>query len=90
MTNLSIFAFEGNQVRFVGTLDEPEWIGADVCRILDLDTSLAVNGRATRPGSGLDDDEKGTAILNTPGGEQEMLTVKEPGLYCCCPNLAKQ
>jgi prophage antirepressor-like protein len=30
---------------------------------------------------GLEDDEKGTAIVSTPGGEQEMLTVTEPGLY---------
>jgi prophage antirepressor-like protein len=29
----------------------------------------------------LDVDEKGTAIVSTPGGEQEMLTVTEAGLY---------
>lgn len=81
MTNLSIFTFEGQQVRFVGTLDEPEWIAADVCNILELNTSEAVNGRKDRPGSGLDNDEKGIVIVDTPGGEQEMLTVKEPGLY---------
>ncbi len=46
-----------------------------------MDTSLAVNGRPDRPNSGLDSDEKGTAIVSTPGGNQEMLTVTEPGLY---------
>ena len=30
---------------------------------------------------GLEVDEKGTAIVRTPGGKQEMLTVTEAGLY---------
>lgn len=81
MTNLSVFAFEGYQVRFVGTAENPEWVAADVCGILGLDTSIAINGRPDRPNSGLDFDEKGTAIVSTPGGKQEMLTVTEPGLY---------
>lgn len=81
MTNLSVFAFEGYQVRFVGTAENPEWVAADVCSILGLDTSIAINGRPDRPNSGLDFDEKGTAIVSTPGGNQEMLTVTEPGLY---------
>ena len=81
MTNLSVFAFEGHQVRFVGTAENPEWVAADVCSILGLDTSIAINGRPDRPNSGLDFDEKGTAIVSTPGGNQEMLTVTEPGLY---------
>ena len=78
---VTVFAFEGQQVRFVGTSEKPEWVAADVCGILGLDTSLAVNGRPDRPNSGLDSDEKGTAIVSTPGGNQEMLTVTEPGLY---------
>jgi len=81
ISNLSIFAFEGHQVRFVGTAEQPEWVAADICHVLGLDTSLAVNGRPDRPSSGLDADEKGTAIVNTLGGNQEMLTVTEPGLY---------
>jgi prophage antirepressor-like protein len=43
--------------------------------------SLAVNGRADRPGDGLDDDERGIATVNTPSGEQQMLVVSESGLY---------
>jgi len=81
MTNLAVFAFEGQQVRFVGTAEQPEWVAADICHVLGLDTSLAVNGRPDRPNSGLDADEKGTAIVNTLGGNQEKLTVTEPGLY---------
>jgi prophage antirepressor-like protein len=43
MTNLSVFAFEGHQVRFVGTAENPEWVAADVCSILGLDTSIAID-----------------------------------------------
>lgn len=75
MSNLSTFLFEQQQVRFVGTADNPEWIAADVCQCLDLnDTSKALNS--------LESDEKGTRIVRTLGGEQLMLTVTEPGLYC--------
>lgn len=88
MSNLSVFVFESQQVRFVGTVEKPEWVAADVCAILDIDTSVAVNGRKRTSSDaseyfdgGLDADEKGTAIVSTPGGEQEMLTVTEAGLY---------
>ncbi|WP_225226021.1 BRO-N domain-containing protein [Komarekiella delphini-convector] len=74
MSNLSVFAFEGNEVRFVGTAEKPEWVAADVCTCLQLsDTSKALET--------LEPDEKGTKNVRTPGGEQEMLTVTEPGLY---------
>jgi hypothetical protein len=74
MTNLTVFAFEGQQVRFVGTTEQPEWVAQDVCECLELsDTSKALEP--------LEIDEKGTKIVRTPGGEQEMLTVNEPGLY---------
>ncbi|MBD2505593.1 BRO-N domain-containing protein [Anabaena azotica] len=48
MSNLSVFVFESQEVRFVGTPDKPEWIANDVCIILDIDTSIAVNGRKRR------------------------------------------
>ncbi len=88
MNNLPIFAFEGQQVRLVGTAERPEWVAADVCSILDLNTSEAVNGHKRKASDGtvvfqggLDEDEKGMVIVHTPGGEQEMLTVNEQGLY---------
>ena len=81
MSNLSVFRFEGHPIRVVGTEERPLWVAADACKILDLDTSTAVNGRPDRPNSGLDEDEKDTALVSTPGGEQEMLVVTEPGLY---------
>ena len=36
MTNLTVFAFEGQQVRFVGTTEQPEWIAQDVCDVLEV------------------------------------------------------
>ena len=88
MTNLTIFQFEQNEVRFVGTANNPWWVASDVCAILGIVVSLAVNGRErkAKDGSvyhdgGLDEDEKGVAIVNTLGGDQEMSIINEPGLY---------
>ncbi|MHC5771191.1 MAG: BRO-N domain-containing protein [Nostoc sp.] len=74
MSNLSVFSFESQEVRFVGTAEKPEWVAADVCACLQLrDTSKALET--------LEPSEKGTKNVRTLGGEQEMLTVNEPGLY---------
>lgn len=74
MNNITLFSFEGHQVRFVGTTDKPEWIAQDVCEVL---------GIKWRPDAldGLDDDERGYAIDVSPGGKQQMVTVTESGLY---------
>lgn len=66
--------FEGQEVRFVGTWDKPEWIAQDVCDVLS-------NGLASNALRDFDEDEKGMCTIHTPGGSQEMLTVREPGLY---------
>jgi len=69
-----IIEFEGKQVRMVGTLEKPEWVAKDVCDVLGLDN----------PSKALldfPDDEKGITSGNTPGGNQSLLTVTEPGLY---------
>lgn len=42
--------------------------------------AIVVNGRPDRPGSGLDEDEKGLQIVNTPGGPQKMAIINESGL----------
>ena len=52
----------------------PWFIVKDVCAVLDL-------SNVTVATSSLDEDERGSVILNTLGGEQEMLTVSESGLY---------
>lgn len=68
------FTYEGAQLRTVVVDGEPEFVAADVCRILDhSNPSAAV--------SGLDDDERGLRNVETPSGVQQMVTVTEAGLY---------
>ena len=74
MSNLIPYSFEGYEVRFVGTADLPEWIAKDVCIVLDIK-----NPSDTL--ADFDEDEKGIAFIDTPGGRQKVLTVKEPGFY---------
>jgi prophage antirepressor-like protein len=71
--------FEGKRVRFVGTLDKPEWIAQDVCDVLE-------NGLASSALRDFDEDEKGMYtihIVESSGRKrvQGVLTVTEPGLY---------
>ena len=70
-----IFNYQGNRVRTTIKDGQPWFIARDVCNILELDN---VGQALTR----LDDDEKGTVILNdgTPGNPN-MAIVNEPGLY---------
>lgn len=82
MSELSVFNFDTHAVRTLTRDGEPWFVAADVCEVLTIgNPSLAVNGRADREGSGLDEDERGIVIVNTPSGEQEMLVINESGLY---------
>lgn len=75
---LSIFAFEGNQVRFVGTWDKPEWVAADVVAALypDAARSNYANLLGIVPAK-----YKGIKPIITPGGTQSMITLLEGGFY---------
>jgi len=74
-TELIPFDFEGRPVRVVtDPQGEPWFVAADVA--LSLDYRMASD--MTRS---LDDDEKGTQIVRTPAGDQEMLVINESGLY---------
>lgn len=75
MNELQVFnnAMFGD-VRIILQNNEPWFVAKDVCECLGInDTSKAV-GR-------LDEDEKGTNSIPTPGGNQNLLTVNEYGLY---------
>lgn len=73
-----IQTFESDQfgtVRAVrGEDGEPMFVAKDVCAVLELK-----NPRSTL--ALLDEDEKGVHIVDTPGGEQQMTIVTEPGFY---------
>ena len=74
MSELIPFDYGDRRVRVVSRDGEPWFIAADVCKILGIRDTYD----ATR---GLDDDEKGTEIIRTPGGDQAVTAVSEPGLY---------
>nr|WP_286180641.1 phage antirepressor KilAC domain-containing protein [Bacillus sp. ISL-37] len=69
-----LFKYNENLIRTNVVGDDIYFIAKDVCDVLGIaDTSKAV-GR-------LDDDEKGTNTIPTPGGFQTLLTINESGLY---------
>lgn len=71
---LSIFVFGGQQVRFVGTDDKPEWIAQDVGDVLDV-------GFASSTLRNFELDGKALYSVHTPGEEQSMLSLTEADLY---------
>ena len=74
MSEMQIFEkAEFGKVRVVEYEGQPWFVAKDVCECLGLDTSNLSKM--------LDEDEKGTYTVRTPGGKQEMSIVSEPGLY---------
>lgn len=71
---LSIFRFDGADVRTVVIDGEPWFVAADVARVLGYRMASDFTRR-------LDDDEKGTHSARTPGGMQGVTIVSESGLY---------
>jgi hypothetical protein len=74
MTNLVPHIFEDNLVRVVIRDDQPWFVGKDVCNVLSI-------AKAHQALDRLDDDERGTYNVSTPGGEQTMIVVSEPGVF---------
>lgn len=74
-TDIMPFDFRGQTVRtLTDEQGEPWFVAKDVCDILGI-----TNSRDAM--ASLDDDEKGVANTDTPGGRQNMSIVSEPGLY---------
>lgn len=74
-TDIMPFDFHGQTVRtLTDSHGEPWFVAKDVCDILGI-----TNSRDAM--SPLDDDEKGVANTDTPGGRQNVSIVSEPGLY---------
>lgn len=71
---LTVFEFEGKEVRFVGTKDKPEWVAQDVCDVLGIKNSRDVIAR-------LKHNRKGVVTIDTLKGIQTVNTVYESGLY---------
>lgn len=74
MTALQLFKFEHEPVRVVLVDGEPRFVARDVCTAIGLSNVSMALAR-------LDPDEKGVNPIDTPGGQQQMTTVTESGLY---------
>lgn len=68
------FAFKDSLVRALEYGGEPWFVGRDVCAVLELRNESQSLAR-------LDPDEKGVHSMDTPGGQQAMTIVSEPGVY---------
>lgn len=75
MSNLVVFSHESfGNVRTTMIDGNPWFVAKDVCECLEIRNSRDAI-------TGLDDDEKGVANIDTLGGDQRMLTINESGLY---------
>lgn len=73
-TAITPFNFNNSEIRLIVRAGEPWFITADVARVLGYRD-------ASNAGRVLDDDEKGTHIVSTPGGDQKVTVINESGLY---------
>lgn len=75
MNSLQIFNNpEFGEIRTIQKDGEPWFVLKDVCNVLDLGSPHKVADR-------LENDEKGRTLIPTPGGQQEVLSINEYGLY---------
>lgn len=74
MNDLQIFNYHDNLIRTVERNGELWWVLKDVCATFGVRNHRDVASR-------LDDDEKGVAEIDTPGGVQNLSIVNQPGLY---------
>lgn len=70
----NVFHYNGGSVRTVIRDGEPWFVARDVCDVLEIVNS-------TRAVANLNDSQKGIQKVKTPGGEQDMIIISEPGLY---------
>ena len=74
MSDIQLFNFNSDEVRVVLINEECWFVASDIANVLEI-SSIRKNLAK------LDDDEKGVYTIHTPGGNQEMSIVNEPGLY---------
>lgn len=77
VTDLQIFHFGGNEgtpFRVQVINDEPYFVGKDLCQILGFSKYRDVL-------ASLDEDERVSIFVDTPGGKQSMTAVNESGFY---------
>jgi len=71
---LAVFTYSDTEIRTVVRDGEPWFVAADVCTVLEIVQA----GSSLRL---LDEDERGMHSVHTPGGDQMVSVINEPGLY---------
>lgn len=71
---MAVFNYKDSQLRTELRDGEIWFVAKDVCEILEISKHRDAISR-------LDDDERGSLLVDTLGGKQEMAAVNEPGLY---------
>lgn len=75
MNQIMPFQYEKKQVRTILVDGEPWFAAKDVCDILEITWS------GSKTLSSISDKHKGLVNFTTPGGNQELWAVDEPGIY---------
>lgn len=83
MSNVVPFNFGDVAVRVVMQGGEPWWVASDVAQALEYRDSFNMVRH-------LDDEEKGTRIVSTLGGDQQVQVINESGLYSAILKSRKQ
>jgi prophage antirepressor-like protein len=73
---LANLVFDGHRVRVVGSLEHPQIVAKDVCRLLQIHNTCDALQNA-----GVTAEEKGVIQIDTLGGPQTVTTVNEAGLW---------
>jgi len=74
MSALEVFTYEADELHAIVIDGAPWFVAGDVSRILGFRDAFNLV-------RGLDEDERGTHILSTPGGDQSVTVISEAGLY---------
>jgi hypothetical protein len=73
-SKLMPFEFDGNQIRTLTDENgEPWFVAKDVCKVVEISKYRDAIAK-------LDDDERVSMLVDTPGGKQKMVCVNEFGL----------
>lgn len=75
MNELQVFKFENSQVRTVLINDVPYFVGKDVATILGYSNPRDALSKH------VDEEDKGVANYDTPGGKQNLTVISESGVY---------
>lgn len=66
--------FNNNNIRIIGTTEQPWFVAKDICKILDIkNVSMGLDK--------IPETWKGIKVIDTIGGNQDMLIINESGLY---------